>query len=66
VGFSQEDLQGLQARLNEGKIRFGPRMMPRPPIHVPGLADLRKPKRPAMERKRPDEPGYDRSQLRLW
>jgi hypothetical protein len=40
--------------------------MPRPPIHVPGLPDLRKPKRPAKEKKPPPDPGFERFQLRLW
>jgi hypothetical protein len=68
MGFSQGDWQELQAKLNAGKIRFGPRLMPRLPIHVPGLPDLDKPKRPpARERRRSrDDPGYERYQLRLW
>ena len=69
LGFSPADwleLQRLQGRLD--KIRFGPRILSRPPIHISGLPDLGKPKRPASKerRKPPADPGYERYQLRLW
>ena len=69
MGFSQADWQELlrlQGRLD--KIRFGPRNMSRPPINVPGLPELGKPKRPPSEKRRkpPPDPGYERFQLRLW
>lgn len=66
MAFSQADFAELQAKLNAGKIRFGPRIVPRPPIHIPGLPDLGKPKRPKKEPKPLEEPGYERFQVRLW
>jgi hypothetical protein len=41
MGFTQADFEEL--RINLDKIRFGPRIMARPPIHVPGLPDLGRP-----------------------
>jgi hypothetical protein len=62
VGFTQADFEEL--RINLDKIRFGPRIMARPPIHIPGLPDRVKPKRSP---KPPPEPSYDEKyQLRLW
>ncbi len=67
MGFSQQDLAEQQGRLIDlDKIRFGARSVPRPPIHIPGLPDLDKPKRPVKERKPSPEPGYERFQQRLW
>ena len=62
MGFSQadwEDLQRLHGKL--GKIRFGPRAVKPPPIQLRFLPAP--PKRP---KKAPEEPGYERYQLRLW
>jgi hypothetical protein len=69
VGFSPadwEELQRLQGKL--GKIRFGPRAVKPPPIQLSFLPPVERPKmRPAAKRPRlPDEPGYERFQLRLW
>jgi hypothetical protein len=70
VGFSQadwEELQRLQGKF--GKIRFGPRAIRPPPIQLSFLPPaepakpLPKAKRP---KKPPDEPGYERYQMRLW
>ena len=67
MGFTQADFEELQGRLNAGKIRFGPRIQPRPRNNVPGLPDLNKSKRPpSKEKKPPNEPGYEQFQLRLW
>ena len=65
MGFSQsdwEELQRLQAKL--GKIRFGPRQVHPPPIQLSFLPQHAKPK-PRLK-KRDDDPGYERYQLRLW
>ena len=67
MGFSQADLleqQGPLIRLD--RIRFGSRIQPRPPIHIPGMPDLGKPKRPLKEQKPLPDPGYEKYQLRLW
>jgi hypothetical protein len=66
VGFTQQDFEELRLKLD--KIRFGPRVVKPPPISIPGLLDLRTPKRPAARdrRKPPPDPGYERFQLRLW
>lgn len=63
MGFSQADWQELQINLD--RIRFGPRIPPRPKIHVPGLPDLDEPKRQRREPKPPPEPGMERYQQRL-
>jgi hypothetical protein len=71
VGFSTsdwEELQRLQGKL--GKIRFGPRSYRPPPIQLSFLPPPSEPSRPRPASKRPkkppDEPGYERYQLRLW
>ena len=65
MGFSQADWQEHQINLD--RIRFGNRIQPRPPIHVPGLPNLDKPKPPLKDRKKADDdPGYARFQGRLW
>ena len=69
MGFSQadwEELQRLQGKL--GRIRYGPRQMAAKPIQLSFLPPVDPPKRPRRERvkKPPDEPGYERFQLRLW
>ena len=64
VGFTPadwEELQRLQGRL--GKIRFGPRQVRAEPIQLSFLPQLERPKRP---KRRDDDPGYERYQLRLW
>lgn len=64
VGFTQADWQELlrlQGKL--GQIRFGPRAVKPPPIQLGFLPRAEKPKRP---KKLPDDPGYERYQLRLW
>ena len=64
MGFSQadwEELQRLQAKL--GKIRFGPRQVHPPPIQ---LSFLPKPTTRQRLKRRHDDPGYERYQLRLW
>ena len=64
MGFTQADFEEL--RINLDKIRFGPRIMARPPIPVPGLPDLGRPKS-KRAKKAPPEPSYDQKyQLRLW
>jgi len=64
MGFSQadwEELQRLQGKL--GRIRFGPRQHRPDPIQLSFLP----PVRPKAERRRKsDDPGYERFQLRLW
>jgi hypothetical protein len=65
VGFSQADwleLQRLQENL--GKIRFGPRQQRPEPIQLSFLPPTERPK--AERRKKPEDPGYERYQLRLW
>jgi hypothetical protein len=69
VGFSPadwEELQRLQGKL--GRIRFGPRQQRAAPIQLSFLPPAGPPNRPKRERakKPPDEPGYERFQLRLW
>ena len=64
MGFTQadwEELQRLQGKL--GRIRFGPRQQRPDPIQLSFL-----PQKPKVERRRkkPDDPGYERYQLRLW
>lgn len=64
MGFTQadwEELQRLQGKL--GRIRFGPRADRPPPLQL-GFLPQRPPAR--ARRKPPDEPGYERHQLRLW
>jgi hypothetical protein len=62
MGFSHADWQELQ--LNRDKNRFGSRQSRPPPMQ---LSILPQPERPAKKpRKPPEEPGYDRHQLRLW
>jgi hypothetical protein len=64
MGFTQadwEELQRLQGKL--GRIRFGPRAYKPPPIQLSFLPDRPKKTR---ERKRDEDPGYERYQLRLW
>lgn len=71
MGFSEQDFAELQLRLHgllNGGARFGPRIMPRPPIPIPGLPDLGKSKRPPAKDRRkkpPPDPGYERFQERL-
>ena len=71
VGFSQSDWEELQ-RLqgNFSKIRFGPRAVRPPPIQLSFLPPMEPSGRPRPQAKRPkkppDEPGYERFQLRLW
>ena len=64
MGFSQadwEELQRLQGKL--GRIRYGPRQQRAAPIQLSFLAPVETRKR---SKKPPDEPGYERYQLRLW
>lgn len=65
MGFSKADWESLQVNLD--RIRFGSRIQPRPPIHVPGLPDLKKSQRREKRVKPPEEPSYDVTyQRRLW
>jgi len=69
MGFSQadwEELQRLQGKL--GRIRYGPRQQRPPAIQLSFLPPVEPAQRPKRERakKSPDEPGYERFQLRLW
>lgn len=62
MGFTQADWQELQ--LNLDKIRFGPRQSRPPALQLSFLPRIEKPKRPPA--KAPEDPGYERFQLRLW
>lgn len=69
MGFSQQD---LQEQLDRNKIRFGPRIQPRERLAVPYQGERpavpANPKRPVGRDRRedPDDPGYERFQLRLF
>ena len=71
MGFSQDDLAELQARMNAGKIRFGPGIQARERLQISymgqPLAEHRKPKRPGKEKPAEEFLSYDAQyQLRLW
>jgi len=64
MGFTQQDwleLNNLQGKLS--RIRFGPRQQRPAPIQLSFLPPSERPKKP---KKPPDDPGYERYQLRLW
>lgn len=70
MGFTQRDFEELQRLQGKrGEIRFAPRATRPPPIQLSFLPALEKPRGLAAKerrRKPPDEPGYERFQLRLW
>lgn len=63
MGFSQADWQELQINLD--RIRFGHRVQRPPPIRLSFLPQADAPKEPPRKTKPPEDPGYERFQLRL-
>lgn len=73
MGFSQDDLAELRGRLNSGRVRFGPRFVPRKRLNVPyqgvrpELLEKGHHPPPKGRSKPPEEPSYDvKYQRRLW
>ena len=70
MGFSQDDLAELQARLNAGKVRLGPRIQKRAQMQITFMGQVLEPnlqKRAKKAKPGPDVLSYDAQyQLRLW
>ncbi len=64
MGFSQADWQELQINLD--RIRFGHRVQRPPPIRLSFLPQAHPPTNRPSKTKPPEDPGYEKHQLRLW